>query len=71
MSSSGDFVFSVKSFTELKVHLVKNLQQLFKLCLCCFGVMCLAFQAHATNPAPANSATSSPAPAPAAAAPAA
>lgn len=71
MSSSGDFVFSVKSFTELKVHLVKNLQQLFKLCLCCFGVMCLVFQAHATNPAPANSATSSPAPAPAAAAPAA
>ncbi|SFE17742.1 hypothetical protein, partial [Nitrosomonas sp. Nm166] len=34
---------------------------LLKFCLCCTGMMCLIFQAHAANPSPAS--TNTPAPA--------
>ncbi|PXW87219.1 hypothetical protein C8R34_1111, partial [Nitrosomonas sp. Nm84] len=68
MNSSSIFSFSAKSFAELKVHCVKSIQlQFYRFC-CCIGGMCLAFQAHATNPAPAKPADTN---APAATTPAA
>lgn len=55
MNSSRIFSFSAKLFAELKVHLLTRKQQrLLKLCLFCIGMMCLVFQAHATNPSPAK-----------------
>ena len=70
MSSSRIFSFTVKSFTELKVHCNKKIQNWLLHISSAIGIMCLAFQAHATNPAPTKPAdanvppaTSAPAPA--------
>ncbi len=61
MNSSSIFSFSAKPIAELKVHLINNLQQwLLKWCLCCIGLICLAFQAHATNPSAATGTTHAP-----------
>ena len=67
MSSFRIFPFSAKPLAELKVHSVKNLQQwLLKIILSGIGILCVVFQAHATNPAPAASASAAtPAAAPA------
>jgi len=60
MNSSSIFPFSAKSLAELKVHWVKSSQQwLLKASLCGLGMICLAFQAHATNPTPAPTPASS------------
>ncbi|SFE51513.1 hypothetical protein SAMN05428977_10191, partial [Nitrosomonas sp. Nm166] len=62
MNPFSIFHFSARRYAELKVHLVKSLQQwLLKFCLCCTGMICLIFQAHAANPSPAS--TNTPAPA--------
>ena len=62
MNSSSIFPFSAKPLAELKVHWVKSSQQwLLKASLCGLGMICLAFQAHATNPAPASASSNPPA----------
>ena len=62
MNSSSIFPFSAKFFAELKVHWVKSSQQwLFKVSLCCLGLMCLAFQVQAQTQAPAPANTNPPA----------
>ena len=66
MNPFSIFAFSAQSYAELKVHLVKSLQQwLLKFCLGCLGMTCLIPQAHAANLSPANMSTPAATPAPA------